>query len=86
MKANNSSLLWSANCKTLLLLAVFALETSVAKAGNQHVFTDTIPIVEHKGLILMPVTINHELKHLVFDTGSTDILLWGEKNLLLLNG
>ena len=76
MKANNSSFAWLVNCKILLLLVVFALEVSTVKAGNEHVFTDTIPIVEHKGLILMPVTINHELKHLVFDTGSTEILLW----------
>lgn len=79
MKANNSSLLWSANCKTLLLLAVFALEVSIVKASDQHVFTDTISIVEHEGHILMPVTINHELKHLVFDTGAIGVLIWGDK-------
>ena len=78
MKANNSSLLWSANCKTLLLLVVFALEVSTVKAGNEHVFTDTIPIVEHEGHILMPVTINHKLKHLVFDTGSMYLSLWSK--------
>lgn len=80
MKAyNKSSLLWSASCKALLLLAVFALETSISKAGNQHVFTDTIPIVEQNGLILMPVKINHEIKHLVFDTGASGIVLWGNE-------
>lgn len=79
MKANNSLLLWVVNCKTLLLLAVFALEVSTVMAGNEHVFTDTIPITEHKGHILMPVTINHELKYLVFDTGASDIFLWGDK-------
>jgi|GEM_PF-2861907 hypothetical protein len=76
MKVHKCSFAWLVNCKILLLLVVFALEVSSVKAGNEHVFTDTIPIVEHKGLILMPVTINHELKHLVFDTGSTEILLW----------
>ena len=70
MKANNSSFAWLVYCKILLLLVVFALEVSTVKAGNEHVFTDTIPIVEHEGHILMPVTINHKLKHLVFDTGS----------------
>lgn len=79
MKVYKCSFAWLVYCKILLLLVVFALEVSTVKAGNEDVFTDTIPIVEHKGLILMPVTINHELKHLVFDTGSTDILLWGEK-------
>ena len=79
MKINKRSFVWLANCKTLLLLAVFALEVSFVKANDQHVFTDTIPIVEHKGHILMPVTINHELKHLVFDTGASEIFLWGDK-------
>ena len=78
MKANNSSLLWSANCKTLLLLVAFVLEASVVKASDQHVFTDTIPIIEHEGHILMPVTINHKLKHLVFDTGSMYLSLWSK--------
>ena len=76
MKVHKCSFAWLVNCKILLLLVVFALEVSSVKAGNEHVFTDTIHIVENKGLILMPVTINHELKHLVFDTGSTEILLW----------
>ena len=79
MKANKCSFAWLVNCKILLLLVVFALEVSTVKAGNEHVFTDTIPIVEHEGHILMPVTINHELKHLVFDTGASEIFLWGDK-------
>ena len=78
MKAYKNSLLLLANCKALLFLAVFALETSISKAGNQRIFTDTIPIVEHEGHILMPVTINHKLKHLVFDTGCMNLCLWGK--------
>ena len=78
MKANNSSFAWLVYCKILLLLVVFALEVSTVKAGNEHVFTDTIPIVEHEGHILMPVTINHKLKHLVFDTGSMYLSLWSK--------
>lgn len=46
MKIYKRSLIWFANCKTLLLLAVFSLEVSTVKAGNEHVFTDIIPIVE----------------------------------------
>lgn len=79
MKASKRSLLWPANYKALLLLVAFVLEASVVKASDQHVFTDTIPIIEHEGHILMPVTINHELKHLVFDTGAIGVLIWGDK-------
>ena len=79
MKAYKNSLLLLANCKALLLLAVFALETSIAKADKEPIFTDTIPIIEQNGLIFMPVKINHEVKHLVFDTGAGGILLWGDK-------
>lgn len=48
-----------------------------SRASAQRTFTDTIPIQFHNGHILMPVTINGEPRRMVFDTGCTNILLWG---------
>ena len=67
------------NGKMLLLLAALLFVCCNAMAVSRRIFTDTIPIEWHNNHILMPVTINHELRHLVFDTGVTGILLWGDK-------
>ena len=79
MKFFRPKVVSSLGFKIRLFLAVFVLNFTVAKADDNHVFTDTIPIVERYGHILMPVTINHERKQLVFDTGAGGIALFGGK-------
>ena len=79
MKFFSPKVVSSLGFKIRLFLAVFVLNFTVAKADDNHVFTDTIPIVERCGHILMPVTINHERKQLIFDTGAEGITLYGDK-------
>ena len=79
MKFFSPKVVSSLGFKIRLFLAVFVLNFTVAEADDNHVFTDTIPIVERYGHILMPVTINHERKQLIFDTGAEGITLYGDK-------
>lgn len=86
MKFFSPKVVSSLGFKILLFLAVFVLNFTVAEADDNHVFTDTIPIVERYGHILMPVTINHERKQLAFDTGAKALYCMGIKSHLKRNG
>lgn len=71
-------LAYGKTCKMILVFSLFLFSFCNARGTNRNVFTDTIPIQLHAGFINMPVVINHETKHLIFDTGCSFMTLWGD--------
>ncbi len=71
-------LAYGKTCKMVLVFSLFLFSSCIARGADRNVFTDTIPIQLHVGLINMPVVINHETKHLIFDTGCSSMTLWGD--------